>query len=134
VVSESKPQRFAHRRGSFVTRSLQNFSMAADTAASRPAPPLRTMDAYPVQLARTELAFLHRLLLDLQRQLEDGEPETVAALELALAMLRWEGEQPPELEAQVGLGAAVMLKLGPDAMCAWRQWRDQCRKRAALTP
>jgi len=133
-VSESEPQRFAHRWGSFVTASLQEFSVAADKAATRPAPRLRPMDASPVQLARTELAFLHRLLLDLQRQLEDGEPETVAALELALAMLRWDGDQPPELEAQVGLGAAVMLKLGPDAMCAWRQWRDQCRKRAALTP
>lgn len=92
------------------------------------------MDALSVQLARTELAFLHRLLLDLQLQLEDAEPETVAALELALAMLRWDGDMPPELDAQVGLGAAIALKLGPDAMCAWRQWRDQCRKRAAITP
>lgn len=92
------------------------------------------MDTQPVQLARTELAFLHRLLLDLQRQLEGEEGETVAALELALAMLRWDGEAPPPLDAQVGLGAAVELKLGPDAMCAWRQWRDQCRKRPALTP
>ena len=133
-MSDSKPQRFAHRWGSFVTASLQEASTPADTAPSRPAPRLRPMDASPVQLARTELAFLHRLLLDLQRQLEDGEPDTVAALELALAMLGWDGEQPPDLEAQVGLGAAVMLKLGPDAMCAWRQWRDQRRKRAALTP
>ena len=92
------------------------------------------MDTPPVQLARTELAFLHRLLLDLQRQLEGDEPESVAALELALAMLRWDGEAPPALDAQVGLGAAIELKLGPDAMCAWRQWRDQCRKRHALTP
>ena len=85
-------------------------------------------------LARTELAFLHRLLLDLQRQLDGGDAEKVAAIELALAMLGWDGEAPPELDAQVGLGAAVALKLGPDAMCAWRQWRDQCRKRPALTP
>jgi len=92
------------------------------------------MDASSVQLARTELDFLQRLLLDLQRQLEHGEPETAAALELALAMLQWNGEAPPELDQQVGLGAAIEMKLGLDALCAWRQWRDQCRKRAALTP
>lgn len=98
--------------------------------AARPhAPP---MDA--PHLARTELAFLHRLLLDLQRQLEGTDAEKAAAIELALAMLGWDGEAPPELDAQVGLGAAVALKLGPDAMCAWRQWRDQCRKRPVLTP
>ena len=96
------------------------------------------MDASPVQLARTELDFLHRLLLDLQRRLGDGpnhaDPEMVAALELALAVLRWDGEAPPELDAQVGLGAAVQMRLGGDGMVAWRQWRDQCRKHRALTP
>lgn len=90
-----------------------------------------------VELARTELDFLHRLLLDLQRRLGAHErPEdepTVAALELALAMLRWEGSMPPELDAQVGLGAAVQLRLGPDAMCAYRQWRDE-RRKVAVTP
>jgi hypothetical protein len=91
------------------------------------------MDALPLQLTRTELDFLQRLLLDQQQRLGDGDAETVAALELALAMLRWDGQPPPELDAQVGLGAAIQLKLGLDAMCAWRQWRDQCRKRAALT-
>ena len=97
------------------------------------------MDAPRVELARTELAFLHRLLLDLQRRLgeaEDVRPEdeeAVAALELALAMLRWDGTTPPGLDAQVGLGAAVQLKLGADAMCAFRQWRAE-RRRAALTP
>lgn len=89
-----------------------------------------------VDLSRTELAFLHRLLLDLQRRLgEDGaaRPEdesSVAAIELALAMLGWDGDTPPELDAQAGLGAAVQLKLGPDAMCAYRQWRTERRKAA----
>lgn len=90
-----------------------------------------------VELARTELDFLHRLLLDVQRRLgarESAEDEpTVAALELALAMLRWEGGVPPELDAQVGLGAAVQLRLGPDAMCAYRQWRAE-RRKVAVTP
>ena len=96
------------------------------------------MDASPVQLARTELDFLQRLLLDLQRRLDrgdgQGDAEMVAALELALALLRWDGEQPPELDAQFGLGAAVQAKLGLDGMCAWRQWREERRKRPALTP
>ncbi|HEY0826201.1 MAG TPA: hypothetical protein VGD76_20610 [Ramlibacter sp.] len=94
------------------------------------------MDSPKVELAKTELDFLHRLLLDAQRRLDAcGDEETVAALELALAMLRWDGPMPPELDAQVGLGAAVQLKLGPDAMCAYRQWRTERRKRrAALTP
>ena len=96
------------------------------------------MDASPVQLARTELDFLQRLLLDLQRRLDrgdgQGDAEMVAALELALALLHWDGEQPPELDAQFGLGAAVQAKLGLDAMCAWRQWREERRKRPALTP
>ena len=92
------------------------------------------MDTKPrLELARTELEFLQRLLLDLQRRLAgedaDGSDEAhVAALELALAMLRWDGAVPPELDAQVGLGAAVQWKLGPDAMCAYRQWRTERRK------
>jgi hypothetical protein len=87
-----------------------------------------------MDLSRTELAFLHRLLLDLQRHGEqEGDAQAVAAIELALAVLRWDGEPPPELDAQVGLGAAVQARLGGDAMCAWQQWRDERRRRAALT-
>jgi hypothetical protein len=90
-----------------------------------------------MELARTELEFLQRLLLDVQTRLDEGEhaddAEMVAALELALAVLRWDGTTPPELDAQVGLGAAVQCKLGPDAMCAWSQWRTERRKRVALT-
>lgn len=90
-----------------------------------------------MDLARTELDFLHRLLLDVQARLEDGEQpgdaERVAALELALAVLRWDGAMPPSLDAQVGVGAAVECKLGPDALCAWTQWRAERRKRLALT-
>lgn len=92
------------------------------------------MDTKPkLELARTELEFLQRLLLDLQRRLacdgpNDHDQEHVAALELALAILRWDGAMPPELDAQVGLGAAVHWKLGPDAMCAYRQWRTERRK------
>jgi hypothetical protein len=91
------------------------------------------MDTPQVQLARTELDFLRRLLLDVQRRLgtPDGraeDDEMVAALELALALLRWDGATPPELDAQLGLGAAVQLKLGADAMCAWRQWRTERRR------
>jgi hypothetical protein len=90
-----------------------------------------------MELARTELDFLQRLLLDVQARLDEGEhaddAEMVAALELALAVLRWDGTTPPELDAQVGLGAAVQCKLGPDAMCAWSQWRTERRKRVALT-
>jgi hypothetical protein len=95
------------------------------------------MDSSRPDLARTELAFLQRLLLDVQRRLARGaaadetDPELVAALELALALLRWDGETPPELDAQVGLGAAVQLKLGGDGMCAYRQWRDERRRRLA---
>ena len=87
------------------------------------------MDAPEVRLSRTELDFLHRLLLDLQRRLGDdlADAERVAALELALA------EAPPELDAQVGLGAAVQLKLGGDGMVAWRQWREERRRAAAVT-
>ncbi|HVE54981.1 MAG TPA: hypothetical protein VNB23_16475 [Ramlibacter sp.] len=98
------------------------------------------MDAPKVELARTELDFLQRLLLDLQRRLADGDDarpddeESVAALELALAMLRWDGTPPPALDTQLGLGAAVQLRLGPDAMCAYRQWRTEHRKTAVLTP
>ncbi len=94
------------------------------------------MDSTRVQLARTELDFLHRLLLDVQHRLDaPGDAETVAALELALAVLQWDGATPPELDAQVGLGAAVQMKLGLDAMCAYRLWRNERRKAAAtFTP
>ena len=94
------------------------------------------MDTAKLELARTELDFLQRLLLDVQRRLDaPGDAEQVAALELALAMLQWDGTTPPELDAQVGLGAAVQMKLGLDAMCAYRQWRNERRKSAAtLTP
>jgi hypothetical protein len=94
------------------------------------------MDTPKLELARTELDFLQRLLLDVQRRLDAAEDaEKVAALELALAMLQWDGTTPPELDAQVGLGAAVQMKLGLDAMCAYRQWRNERRKGAAtLTP
>lgn len=89
-----------------------------------------------VELSKTELDFLKRLLLDLQRQLgcsrEASEEELVAAIELALAMLQWDGAMPPELDAQVGLGAAVQMKLGPDAMCAYRQWRTERRRTATV--
>jgi hypothetical protein len=97
------------------------------------------MPSSAVELTRTELDFLHRLLLDLQRRLgeaDDGEPEdeqSIAALELALAMLRWNGDTPLELDVQVGLGAAVQARLGPDAMCAYRRWREE-RRKACLTP
>jgi len=95
------------------------------------------MDTSRLELARTELDFLQRLLLDVQRRLGPGtptdrdDPALVAALELALALLRWDGEMPPELDAQVGLGAAVQMKLGGDGMCAYRQWRAECRRRLA---
>lgn len=94
------------------------------------------MDAKPkLELPRTELDFLQRLLLDLQRRLADGDDghdeERVAALELALAILQWDGTVPPPLDAQVGLGAAVASRLGPDAMCALRQWRTERRKALA---
>jgi hypothetical protein len=97
------------------------------------------MDTSRLELARTELDFLQRLLLDVQRRLGQGaradaeDPELVAALELALALLRWDGETPPELDAQVGLGAAVQMKLGGDGMCAYRQWRAERRRRMAAT-
>lgn len=94
-----------------------------------------------VELARTELDFLQRLLLDLQQEMargrRRGDDEGVAAIELALALLRWDGAMPPEPERQFGLGAAVQVKLGPDAMVAWRQWRNEVRRRRAreaLTP
>jgi hypothetical protein len=93
------------------------------------------MDASRLELARTELDFLQRLLLDVQRRLaeggggDEGDAERVAALELALALLRWDGESPPDFDAQVGLGAAVQMKLGGDGMCAYRQWRSERRRR-----
>lgn len=96
------------------------------------------MDTSRLELSRTELDFLQRLLLDVQRRLALGggaadraDAERVAALELALALLRWDGEMPPEFEAQVGLGAAVQMKLGGDGMCAYRQWRTERRRRMA---
>ena len=93
------------------------------------------MDATRARLARTELDFLHRLLLDVQWRLasggQEGDAELVAALELALALLRWDGRVPPERDAQVGLGAAVQMTLGPDGLCAWRQWRNERRRTAA---
>jgi hypothetical protein len=95
------------------------------------------MDTSRLELARTELDFLQRLMLDVQRRLGRGtgtdaqDPELVAALELALALLRWDGETPPELDAQVGLGAAVQMKLGGDGMCAYRQWRVERRRSLA---
>lgn len=100
------------------------------------------MEAPKVDLARTELDFLHRLLLELQKRLAHPESATpagdndekVAALELALAMLGWEGDTPPAFDRQLGLGAAVELKLGPDAMCAYRQWRTERRKRPSAIP
>ena len=92
------------------------------------------MDTSRVDLARTELAFLQRLLLEAQGRLNaQGEDDLVSAIELALALLKWDGESPPALDAQVGLGAAVQLKLGADAMCAYRQWRSDRRRRAALS-
>jgi len=99
------------------------------------------MDAPKVDLARTELDFLHRLLLETQKRLAQphtatpaGDEEKVAALELALAMLGWDGATPPAFDQQLGLGAAVEMKLGPDAMCAYRQWRTERRKRVAAVP
>lgn len=99
------------------------------------------MEAPKVDLARTELDFLHRLLLELQKRLAHpesatpaGDDEKVAALELALAMLGWDGATPPAFDQQFGLGAAVELKLGPDAMCAYRQWRTERRKRPSALP
>jgi len=92
------------------------------------------MDTSRVELARTELAFVQRLLLEAQGRLNAaGEDDLVSAIELALAMLHWDGETPPALDAQVGLGAAVQLKLGADAMCAYRQWRSDRRRRAVLS-
>ena len=88
-----------------------------------------------VELSRTELDFLHRLLLDLQDgAARDHDDASVAAVELALALLHWEGEAPPPLDAQVGLGAAVEMKLGGDAMCAYRQWRNERRRAPLPTP
>jgi hypothetical protein len=87
------------------------------------------MDPTKLELSRTELDFIKRLLLDIQR--ESNDDEQVAALELALAMLQWDGTMPPDLDAQVGLGAAVEAKLGGDGMCAYRQWRTERRRNLA---
>lgn len=88
------------------------------------------MDCPKVELAKTELDFLHRLLLELQ---QCADEENVAALELALALLRWDGSAPADLDAQVGLGAAVETKLGADGLLAYRQWRAE-RRRSLATP
>ena len=88
------------------------------------------MDKPGVELSRTELDFLKRLLLDLQQ--EAGSDDQVAAIELALALLQWDGAVPAELDQQVGLGAAVQLKLGADAMCAYGQWRAERRRARTL--
>jgi len=91
------------------------------------------METPKIDLSRTELDFLKRMLLDLQRELgcarEASDEELVAAIELSLAMLQWDGKEPPPLEAQVGLGAAVQLKLGNDAMYAFQEWRSERRRR-----
>lgn len=97
------------------------------------------MDTGQVELAKTELDFLQRLLLDVQRSLATqgrgaGGDESVAAIELALAMLHWDGTMPAPLDRQFGLGAAVQLKLGPDAMCAYRVWRNERRRRTGSIP
>lgn len=95
------------------------------------------MDAESLQLSRTELDFLRRLLLEVQREAVRRQPrgaqddQHIAGIELALAMLRWDGSVPPNLDQQFGLGAAVQLKLGADAMCAFRHWRNE-RRRAQL--
>ena len=94
------------------------------------------MDAPKVELSRTELDFLQRLLLELQQRLDasgDCGDDTASAIELALAVLRWDGVTPPELDSQLGLGAAVQMKLGLDAMCAYHQWRTE-RRKALVTP
>lgn len=90
-----------------------------------------------VELSRTELEFLRRLLLDAQREVAAGGRDAdalVAGLELALALLRWDGAAPPDPELQLGLGAAVEAKLGLDAMCAHRQWRNELRRSGTLSP
>ena len=91
------------------------------------------MDKPKIELSRTELDFLKRLLLDLQQELgctrQATDDELVAAIELSLAMLQWDGKEPPQLDAQVGLGAAIQLKLGPDAMYAFQEWRTERRRR-----
>jgi hypothetical protein len=87
-----------------------------------------------VQLSKTELDFLRRLLLEIQRDLARREPHGlqdephVAALELALAMLGWDGSLPPHLDTQYGLGPRVEHRLGADAMCAYRHWRNERRR------
>jgi hypothetical protein len=91
------------------------------------------MENAKIDLSRTELDFLKRLLLDLQQELgctrQASDEELVAAIELSLAMLQWDGKEPPPLDAQVGLGAAIQLKLGLDAMYAFQEWRNERRRR-----
>ena len=85
-------------------------------------------------LSQTELDFLKRLLLEIQRETARRSPrgetdeQHIAGLELALALLRWDGSVPPNLETQFGLGAAVEARLGLDAMCAYRHWRNERRR------
>ena len=85
-------------------------------------------------LSKTELDFLKRLLLEIQRDTtrrsprSDADEQHVAGLELALARLRWDGSVPPNLDAQFGLGAAVEARLGLDAMCAYKHWRNERRR------
>jgi hypothetical protein len=94
------------------------------------------MDKPKVELSRTELDFLRRLLLDMQHNLSDvvkpDGDEVVAAIELALAMLKWDGAMPPEMDAQVGLGAMIQVKHGPDAMIAYHSWRSERRRTVTL--
>jgi hypothetical protein len=87
-----------------------------------------------LMLSKTETDFLKRLLLEIQRDVARRNPRSgadeqhVAGLELALAMLRWDGSVPPNLDTQFGLGAAVQSRLGLDAMCAYRHWRNERRR------
>jgi hypothetical protein len=91
-----------------------------------------------LSLSKTELDFLQRLLLEIQRDLArtkapgKNDEQHVAGIELALAMLRWDGSVPPNLDTQLGLGAAVEMKLGLDAMCAYRHWRNERRRAQEL--
>ncbi|NML43661.1 hypothetical protein HHL11_07870 [Ramlibacter sp. G-1-2-2] len=93
------------------------------------------MDNRKIELCRTELDFLRRLLLDLQGEFscarEASNAELVAAIELSLAMLHWDGIEPPALDSQVGVGAAVEMRLGNDAMYAYLEWRNARRRRPA---
>jgi hypothetical protein len=74
------------------------------------------MDKPKVDLSRTELDFLKRLLLDLQQNW--GRAASQRRELVRPSSCRWPccngtGKEPPPLDAQVGLGAAIQLKLGP---------------------